>query len=400
MKKLINLFLILIFSTSVFSQQTVDYLLKARATAESGDPGLAIDLLNKAVAEISDFRLYTERASVNLMKGDYSGAINDYNEANKVKTSSGDYGLARVYALKGDVRTSLYHLELSMKSALRKSEKFILLDPAFASVENSPEWRQFWKKEWYSGTERGISEIEYYISSGKSEESGPILSELKRNYPDNDEVTYAEALVLDETGKYSEAIRLISALIVKFPENEKYLRLLARVQLSSSNPAGASLSYSRLIDAGVADAQLFVNRAGCYMKTREYEKALTDIEKFIGYYPVNKTGLSLAGKAAAASGDNIRAMEFFSENLKLHPHDADCYMDRANSYFVSKSWEWAIKDYTMSLDLDPGNSEVWLNKGIAQLSSGRADDACHDFRKSFSLGNKRASEFISKNCIK
>jgi len=108
----------------------------------------------------------------------------------------------------------------------------------------------------------------------------------------------------------------------------------------------------------------------------------------------------MAGKVEAVSGDNLKALEYFSENVKLHPNDPECYNDRANSYFVAKSWDWAIKDYSMSLDLNPGNSEIWLNKGIALKNSGRVEDACHDFRKSLSLGNKRASEHISRNCIK
>ena len=76
------------------------------------------------------------------------------------------------------------------------------------------------------------------------------------------------------------------------------------------------------------------------------------------------------------------------------------YIDRANSYFVAKSWDMAINDYSMSLDLKPANSDVWLNKGISLLNKGKVEDACHDFRKSFSLGNKRVTEYISRNCIK
>jgi Flp pilus assembly protein TadD len=54
----------------------------------------------------------------------------------------------------------------------------------------------------------------------------------------------------------------------------------------------------------------------------------------------------------------------------------------------------------MSLDLDPENSEAWLNKGIALANSGNTDDACHDFRIALSLGNKRATDYISRYCIK
>ena len=101
-----------------------------------------------------------------------------------------------------------------------------------------------------------------------------------------------------------------------------------------------------------------------------------------------------------ASGDNLKALSYFSKNLELHPDDPACYTDRANAYFLSKTWDWAIKDYTMALDLNPGNSDVWLSKGISLLNSGKKIDACHDFRRSFSLGNKKAADFISRNCIK
>ena len=95
--------------------------------------------------------------------------------------------------------------------------------------------------------------------------------------------------------------------------------------------------------------ELLILRADCYRKTGETDKALTDIEKYLEIYPDNKAALSLAGKVEAISGDNLKALEYFSKNLKLHPNDPECYIDRANSYFVSKSWDLAINDYSMSL---------------------------------------------------
>jgi tetratricopeptide (TPR) repeat protein len=400
MKKIINLVWILIFSATISGQQTIDYLLKARALTEEGKPDLAIIQLTRAISETKDSRLYNERAAADMLKGDYSGAISDYNEANKITPSSGEYGLSRVYALKGSAATALYHLEMNLNSAFRKGEKEVMLDPAFGAIENRPEWRQFWKKDWYTDIEKSISEIEYYISGGKTDESRSVLSELKKNYQNNDDILYAEALINLSSGKPAEAVKIVSGLTTAYPENEKYLRILAKSQTVSNNPAGASVTYSQLISSGVADAELLILRSECYRKTGETDKALTDIQKYLEYYPENKAALSLAGKTEAVSGDNLKALEFFSENLKLHPNDADCYVDRANSYFISKSWDWAIKDYSMSLDLKPENSDAWFNKGIALLNSGYLQDACHDFRKSFSLGNKRASEYISKNCIK
>ena len=148
-----------------------------------------------------------------MAKGDYSEAISDLNAANNIAPSSGEYGLARIYALKGDAATSVYHLESDLKSPFRKREKEIMLDPAFSMIENRPEWRQFWKKEWYDAVEKGISEIEYYVSTGNIDEAKSALSELSESYPGNDSNVYAEALISFCREKISEAIKTLTILI-------------------------------------------------------------------------------------------------------------------------------------------------------------------------------------------
>ena len=380
-------------------QQDVDLLMKARALSKGGKPAEAINILSEAISQSGRSRLYSERAEASMIQNDFSGAIRDFNQANKLEEHSGDYGLAKVYALKGDAATSMYHLGRHLGSVFKKSEKEIMLEPAFQSIENRPEWRQLWKKEWYSYSEKSISEIEFLVTRGKTGETGNLLNELKRNYPESAETLYAEALINMGSGKYSESVALLTRLTTENPDSEKYLRTLARAQAGQTNFAGASVTYSKLFESGVADAELLILRAQCFRKTRETEKALADIEMYLKLYPDDKKAISMAGKVEAESGDNLKALEYFSKNLSLHPNDPDCYIDRADSYFTSKSWDWAVKDYSMSLDLKPGNAEVWLNKGIAQLSSGKTDEACHDFKRSYSLGNQKASAYISKHCL-
>jgi tetratricopeptide (TPR) repeat protein len=400
MKKTVILVSALLFSGIIYGQTVFDFLLKAKALNNSGKPDQAIEILSGALKDQQDSRLFLERGEANFVKGDYSAALSDYNSANNLLKFSGEYGLARAYAMKGDAATSLYHLEQNLKSPVRKSEKEIMLDPAFTRIENRPEWRLFWKKEWYSEADKSISEIEYYLSAGKGNEAGEVLTGLQKNYPGNDNILYGRALINLSSGKYPDAIKTLAGLLAADPENEKYLRALAKAQTGASNPAGASSTYSTLIGLEIPDADLLMLRAECYKKTGETEKAMLDLQKYLSLYPENKAALSMAGKTEASSGNNLKALEYFSENLKLHPNDAECYIDRANSYFLSRSWDWAVKDYSMSLDLDPENSETWLNKGIALLNSGRKEDACHDFRMSLSLGNKKATDYISRNCIK
>ncbi len=400
MKKILILITALFITGMISGQSSFNFLLKAKALTVKGESAEAIAVLTEAIGEKQENRLYLERAEAYLMEGDYSKAISDYNTANSLTGHSGDYGLARIYAIKGDAVASLYHLEMSLLSSFKKSEKEVLLDPAFSIIENRPEWRQFWKKDWYSGLETGISEIEYYLSAGKKDDALEILSGLEGSYKDSEEVLYARALINLSEGKPGETVKTMTGISASGTGNEKYLRLLAKAQKDASNPAGASVTYSKLIDMEIPDAGLLISRAECYRRTGETGKAMADIEKYLSLYPEDKSALSLAGKVKTAAGDNLKALEYFSENLKYHPGDPECYLDRANSYLSSKSWDWAIKDFSMSLDLDPSSSEAWLNKGIAQLNSGKPEDACHDFRQSLMLGNKRATEYISRYCIK
>jgi tetratricopeptide (TPR) repeat protein len=383
-----------------YSQEASDYLLRAKALSDQGKNKDAIELLSGALLKIQDSRFYLLRADVYAASGSYSEAIADYQSANKVNSSSGEYGLSRIYALKNDVKTALYHLDQSISSSFRKNEKEIMLDPAYSVIENTPEWRQFWKKERYSISEQKISEIEYYIATGNKEESARILSEMTTEYPESTSTLYAKALVDFSLLKYSETLTILDKLISDEGKNENYLRLLGKVQMASGNPSGASVTYTTLLNLGLADAKLLITRAECYRKTGEDNKAMVDISKYLELYPDNRDALKLAGKIEVESGDNLKALDFFSKNIKLHPNDPECYTDRANSYFSAKSWEPAINDYSMSLDIQPANSDVWLNKGVALLNMGKIDDACHDFRKSLVLGNKKATPYISRYCIK
>lgn len=399
-KKTLILITALLISGIACGQSSFDFLLRAKALTVKGESANAVALLTKAIGEKQESRLYVERAEAYLLEGDYLKAINDFNTANSLESHSGDYGLARIYAIRGERDASLHHLEMNMLSSFKKSEKEILLDPAFSLVENTPEWRQFWKRDWYSGLETGISEIEYYLSAGKRENAAEVLSELRGSYKDHEEVIYAGAMLSLSYGKTGDAVISLTGILASDHGDAKYLRLLAKAQTYSSNWAGASVAYSKLLDMEIPDAGLLLSRAECYSKTGEADKAMTDVNRYLSLYPGDKTALSMAGRIKTAAGDNLKALEYFSENLKLHPDDPMCYIDRANSYLSLKSWDPAIKDYSMSLDLDPDNSDAWLNKGTAQLNSGKTADACHDFRQSLRLGNKRATDYISRYCIK
>jgi tetratricopeptide (TPR) repeat protein len=395
--KILCMFLV---SCAAYSQDASYYLLRGRAMIDAGKFSEAVAVLSEAIEKNPDGRLFEMRGEAFLKSKDYAKSLADYKNANTYIAGIGEYGMSELFAIKGDVAASLAHLEMNINSPFRKSEKEIMLNPVFSLIDRTPDWRQFWKEDRYEIPDTRIHEIEYYLSTNNMEEATNVVNSLEADYPGNNSTMYAKALVDFSNQKYADVIGLISRLMNSDKKNEKYLRLLALAQYESGNASGASNSYSQLIGLGIIDADLYLKRAECYLKTGENSRALSDVSMYLELYPDSKEALRLAGKIEVQSGDNLKAIDYYSRNLKAHPDDPLCYIDRANSYFLSKSWEYAINDYSMALDIDPSNSEVWLNKGTALLNTGRVEDACFDLRRSHSLGNRKAAQLISKNCIK
>ncbi|MFP4489389.1 MAG: tetratricopeptide repeat protein, partial [Bacteroidales bacterium] len=69
-------------------------------------------------------------------------------------------------------------------------------------------------------------------------------------------------------------------------------------------------------------------------------------------------------------------------------------------YMKIKSWEAAVYDYSMALDLWPRDGDAYYNKGLALFNMGKKEEACYDFRMALRYGNKKASAMISKHCIR
>ena len=394
------LLLCVIFPLRSYSQNVTDQLLEGSALLDAGRYDEAIGKLTDALKTKQDARFYSLRAEALLREMNYQAAVSDFQNANNLIRGIGEYGLARIYAITGKTEEALIHLEKNISSPFRKSEKEIMLDPAFSRIENTPAWRQFWKEGRYSIFDRKIPEIEYSLSNQNYTEAMNIYKELAADYPGDNQTRYALALIEYSNKRYAEAASLLSEITADERSNEKYLRLLARVQQESGNPAGASVTYSRLINIEVIDAELYIRRAECYISTGEIQKARNDIARYLELYPENREALGLAGKIEIRSGDNLKAIEYYSKNLQLHPGDPECYVDRADSYMAARSWEFAADDYAMALDINPSDPDVWLNRGVALLNMGKLEDACYDFRKSLALGNRKASQYISKNCIK
>jgi tetratricopeptide (TPR) repeat protein len=103
----------------------------------------------------------------------------------------------------------------------------------------------------------------------------------------------------------------------------------------------------------------------------------------------------------ASQGTNIdlksaNVLSDLCEAIKLAPHNAFLYYNRANLYAQRKDYQHAVDDYTHALELDGNMAEAWYNRGLVYLEEKKIAEGISDLSKAGELGLYDAYSIIKK----
>ena len=395
------LLLFIVLQGSIVSAQDInEYLTRAAAFKDRALYPDAIALYTEAIGKSDDYRLFKGRAEAFLLTGDIDAAVSDYIMANKLKPGSGYLGLARSYAISNDTEKAIGNLQNHLRSDFRLPRKEILLDAYFSSLEETPEWRQLWKNKWYNQLEEAVAEVEYYINAGKIKQAEDILSGVENMYHEQDRILYLKALISSAGNENKRALEYLNEAVAENDAEYSTWKLYIEQLAETGNSLGAANECDRALGHFPEQTELIFMKAENLRKANDRDRALEAAEEYLGLYPEDEHSNRLAGLIAGEKGEYNKALRYFSTNIENNPGTAQCFNDRADIYLKIKSWDAAVYDYSMSLDLWPRNGDVYYSKGIALLNSGKTEEACHDFRMAMRYGNRKASGMISKYCIR
>ena len=84
--------------------------------------------------------------------------------------------------------------------------------------------------------------------------------------------------------------------------------------------------------------------------------------------------------------------------MEYNRSNPDFFIGRGKTYLSTRTYTYARNDFSMALDLDPGNPQTYLDKGIAELNLGNSKAACYAFKRAYDLGLYKAGEYLEKYC--
>jgi protein O-mannosyl-transferase len=95
--------------------------------------------------------------------------------------------------------------------------------------------------------------------------------------------------------------------------------------------------------------------------------------------------LSNRGIAFASTGQFDKALVDFSKVIGIDPNSATAYNNRGMVYGNLRMWDKALADYIRAIEIDPKYATAYNNRGMAYGNLGQLDKALADFSKAIEL---------------
>ena len=217
----------------------------------------------------------------------------------------------------------------------------------------------------------------------------------------------AEAVQLEQQGKFEEAIEKWRAIANIVGEEDRQLQILAWFAIGYLHSEGeradleASLdAYTRAIELNPALAETYNNRGGVKEALGRHDEAIADYTRAIELNPVHAGAYYNRGNAKNSLRQYDEAIADYDQAIKLNPSDARAYNNRGNAKNSLRQYDEAIADYTRTIELNPAHAGAYNNRGIVKEALGRRDEAIADYNHAIELNPALAEAYYNRGNAK
>lgn len=395
--KLLIVSILFVFPFCVVAQN--NQFLKGKIALEQEKYSEAVTFINNFLNEnTKNDEALLIRAKAYLELKNYHEALNDLSSLKRDNKDEISLLKARIYAGLGDMKQAMQFLDKYLGTSKKLPEHMIQSYPEFQQYESSPSWNALWTTEKYSNKELLLNNVYYALKTGKKAEADDRLNELLKRFKNSDEAYYLKGNLLYDDKKYSEAQSFFEDAVKMRPDNIDYQVGLAKCNTKLKKVKKAINMFNAVIEQDSLDLPAYLGRAEAYLEDNDFENAEKDIATFRAYYPSNTDAQLLNARISTKSGDFLTAISTFGRLIKENPAQPDYFIGRANAYMATKTFKYAIMDYSMALDLDPKNVDVYKRKAEAHKQAGEMKKACIEWEHAVKLGDVESMNLLHKYC--
>lgn len=373
-------------------------MLKAIAAAEKKDYSTAIDLL----ATISQNNIPAMKLKADCYYGmnRYDDALQTYLAINKLFKDEAMLDIAKSYAAKGNNDEALSWLEKYLDHKNKLNEYAIVSDKAFQSLTNTKEWKNIWKKDWYSQAEIQRNAVNSLLRLDNSSEALDELDKDQSRSLLKHEYFAFRAKAYANLKQWEAALNNINQALELQKSIDDYWIIRGNIYFEGAEYAKAEEDYSKALSLNPYTIPLYLKRSEAARLAGDMSQAAEDMDIYQQLYPKAPETIYQLGKLEAARENYSEAIAYFNKLLSQNKSNPDYYMERGLIELKIEDYQAADEDFGMALDLNPSLREAYLNKGKIRIYLLDNDSACFNFEKAISLGSAEASKLYIEHCTK
>lgn len=335
------------------------------------------------------------------VKGDYKGAISDFNRA--IKTDKND---CRPYLFRARVQEILG----KTKAALKDYDKAIILNPYYAEALID---RAFLRKD--TGDSSGskndflrsydsdpvfiIMTIEHLISDEDFSEANQLINMILNHDSGFEDGYYYRGKINYESGDKENALKDFSALVSLNNQRADAYFMLGLINHESGKLNHAIIYYSDGILADSTLWDLFYMRGVANHELSNFQKAISDFSDAIGIDPDEPFTYYRRGWSKVMQEAYSEAINDFNMAIENGGDSEWIYYLRGYSHSELGFFENAVSDYTAAININSENELFFNMRAIQQYSLGNKAEAIADLNNAIIINPEYVSAITNRGYI-
>ena len=307
---------------------------------------------------------------------------------------------ARAFAMMSQPAKSVEWLQKYLSQREKLSESELALDPAFAKIEHSKEWKTLWNREWYNAAERKSAEASVLVKRQKYTEALGVIDVEIANRTSSAKLYALRAKVYEGLEQYDPAYESAQTAVRMRNNSPEYFADAARLAVRVKKYDAALDNINQAIRFDPYRLDLYLQRAAILRMNNRYDDARNDINFYFKYLPSDTQAIYQMGMAETAAGNPLSGIEYFNILIDNNKTTPEYFIARADAYAKATNYTLADNDLSQALDLNPALPEALFKKGVVLQREDHLEDACYYWRKALETGNRDAAEYIYKYCVK
>jgi tetratricopeptide (TPR) repeat protein len=157
--------------------------------------------------------------------------------------------------------------------------------------------------------------------------------------------------------------------------------------------------YTRSLEIDPKLEVACVNRADCYLRLKEHDRAREDLARALNLNPYSTVVFNVCGSIYRELGALSEALNCYARSLELEPNQTEARFDRSQVFIAQRNFAGAEKDLTAALTLDPSLDRAYINRSWVRAQLGNLEGALSDLDEAIRLEPRREEGYLGRSSV-